>query len=105
MQFPIISVIVFIPIITGMLILLFPSERKTEIRVTALAASAVALGLSTWLYFSYDVDTAGYQFVEKVYLAKGIGHFLLCRRRRHEHAVGLADWHCDVHRCVNLMGG
>ena len=65
MQFPILSVIVFIPIITAVLILLFPSERKTEIRVTALAASAVALGLSTWLYFAYDVETAGYQFVEK----------------------------------------
>ena len=65
MQFPIISVIVFIPIISGMLILLIPSERKTEIRVTALAASAVALGLSVWLYFSYNIDSAGYQFVEK----------------------------------------
>lgn len=65
MQFPIISVIVFIPVISGMLILLIPSERKTEIRVTALAASAVALGLSIWLYFSYNVDSAGYQFVEK----------------------------------------
>ena len=65
MQFPIISVIVFIPIISGLLILLIPSERKSEIRVTALAASAVALGLSVWLYFSYDIESAGYQFVEK----------------------------------------
>src|SRR6056300_867006 len=73
MQFPIISVIVFIPIITAVLILLFPSERKTEIRVTALAASAVALGLSTWLYFSYDIETAGYQFVEKYTWLKDLG--------------------------------
>jgi NADH-quinone oxidoreductase subunit M len=65
MQFPILSVIVFIPIITGLLILLFPSERKTEIRVTALAAAAFALGLSIWLYFSYDLGVGGYQFVEK----------------------------------------
>jgi len=73
MQFPILSVIVFIPIITAVLILLFPSERKTEIRVTALAASAVALGLSTWLYFAYDVETAGYQFVEKYTWLKDLG--------------------------------
>jgi NADH-quinone oxidoreductase subunit M len=73
MQFPIISVIVFIPIITGMLILLFPSERKTEIRVTALAASAFALGLSAWLYFSYDLDVGGYQFVEKYTWLKDLG--------------------------------
>jgi NADH-quinone oxidoreductase subunit M len=73
MQFPIISVIVFIPIITALLILLIPGERKTEIRVTALAASAVALGLSTWLYFSYDLETGGYQFVEKYTWLKDLG--------------------------------
>jgi len=73
MQFPILSVIVFIPIITGGLILLFPSERKTEIRVTALAAAAFALGLSVWLYFSYDIDVGGYQFVEKYTWLKDLG--------------------------------
>jgi NADH-quinone oxidoreductase subunit M len=73
MQFPIISVIVFIPIITGVLILLFPSERKAEIRVTALAASAFALGLSVWLYFSYDIETGGYQFVEQYTWLKELG--------------------------------
>jgi NADH-quinone oxidoreductase subunit M len=73
MQFPILSVIVFIPIITGGLILLFPSERKTEIRVTALAAAAFALGLSVWLYFSYDLEVGGYQFVEKYTWLKNLG--------------------------------
>jgi NADH-quinone oxidoreductase subunit M len=65
MQFPILSVIVFTPIITGLLILLMPAERKDEIRVTALAASLLALGLSTWAYFSYDIAAGGYQFVER----------------------------------------
>ncbi|MBC8332526.1 MAG: NADH-quinone oxidoreductase subunit M [Anaerolineae bacterium] len=65
MQFPIISVIVFTPLITGMLILLMNGERKTEIRVTALAASAFALALSLWVYFTYDLAAGGYQFVEK----------------------------------------
>ena len=50
MQFPIISVIVFTPLVTGILLLLFPEDKKTEIRVTALAASAFALLLSIWLY-------------------------------------------------------
>jgi NADH-quinone oxidoreductase subunit M len=36
--FPFLSVIIFTPIISGLLILLIPGERKTEIRVTALAA-------------------------------------------------------------------
>ncbi len=65
MQFPIISVIVFTPIIAGLLIFLLPGERKNEIRVTALAAAALALLLSIWVYFSYDTAAGGYQFVEK----------------------------------------
>jgi NADH-quinone oxidoreductase subunit M len=65
MPFPILSVIIFTPIITGLLILMIPGERKTEIRVTALAASFLALALSTWVYFSYNTPVGGYQFVEK----------------------------------------
>jgi NADH-quinone oxidoreductase subunit M len=65
MQFPILSVIVFTPIVTGLLLLLIPGERKTEIRVTALAASLFALFLSTFVYFSYDIAAGGYQFLER----------------------------------------
>jgi NADH-quinone oxidoreductase subunit M len=65
MQFPILSVIVFIPIVTGLLLLLMPGERRSEIRVTALAASMVALFLSGWVYFSYDISSGGYQFIER----------------------------------------
>jgi len=65
MPFPFLSVIIFTPIITGLLILLIPGERKTEVRVTALAASFIALALSTWVYFSYNTSIGGYQFIEK----------------------------------------
>jgi len=65
MQFPILSFIVFTPVVAGLLILLIPAERKTEIRMAALAAGSFALALSVWAYFSYDVATAGYQFVER----------------------------------------
>jgi NADH-quinone oxidoreductase subunit M len=65
MQFPLLSFIVFTPIITALLILLIPEERKTEVRMAALAAGAFALILSIWAYFSYDISTAGYQFIEK----------------------------------------
>lgn len=64
MQFPILSVIVFTPIVTALLLLLMPGERKDEIRVTALAASFFAMFLSAWAYFSYDKAVGGYQFVE-----------------------------------------
>lgn len=65
MQFPILSIIVFTPIIAGLLILLIPAERKTEVRMAALAAGALALLLSIWVYFSYDIAAGGYQFVER----------------------------------------
>jgi NADH-quinone oxidoreductase subunit M len=66
MQFPILSVIVFTPLIAGLLILLLPAERKSEARVVALAAATFALFLSIWVYFSYDAAAGGYQFVEKI---------------------------------------
>ncbi len=65
MHFPILSIIVFTPILAGMLIMLFPAGRKTEIRMTALAAAAIALLLSAWVYFSYDMTQGGYQLIEK----------------------------------------
>lgn len=65
MQFPILSLIVFTPLVTGLLILLIPAERKNEVRVASIAAGAMALILSIWVYFAYDVNAGGYQFVEK----------------------------------------
>lgn len=65
MQFPVLSLIIFTPIITSLLLLLLPDNKKTEVRVISLAAATVALILSIWVYFSYDVSQAGYQFIEK----------------------------------------
>lgn len=64
MPFPILSVIIFTPIVAGILILLIPADRKTEVRVAALAAATLALLLSLWAYLAYDVSAAGYQFTE-----------------------------------------
>jgi NADH-quinone oxidoreductase subunit M len=47
-----------------MLILLFPSDRKNEVRMAALAAATIALLLSAWVYFNYDISKGGYQFME-----------------------------------------
>jgi NADH-quinone oxidoreductase subunit M len=65
MQFPLLSFIVFTPLVAGLLILLIPADRKTEARMAALAAGALALILSVWAYFGYDIAAGGYQFVEK----------------------------------------
>ena len=65
MQFPVLSIIVFIPILAAVIILLIPEDHKTEVRMAALAAALTVFGLSIWTYFNYDVAVGGYQFIEK----------------------------------------
>ena len=73
MGFPILSVITLTPFATGVLLLAFPAERKREIRWTALLAASLTLVLSVVAYFSYDVPTGGYQFVEKATWVEPLG--------------------------------
>src|SRR5450759_941238 len=65
MQFPFLSVIVFIPMVAALVLFTFKPEQKKGIRITALTAGLLALALSVWVYFGYDKAVAGYQFVEK----------------------------------------
>lgn len=65
MQFPFLSVITLTPAIVGALLLVFPADRKSEIRVAALAGATLCLALSLFVYFGYDAAAGGYQFVEK----------------------------------------
>jgi NADH-quinone oxidoreductase subunit M len=65
MQFPFLSVIVFTPLISALIILLYKPDQKKSIRVTALSAAVLALSLSIWVYFTYDKAVGGYQFIEK----------------------------------------
>ena len=104
MQFPILSFIVFTPIVSGLLILLIPADRKTEVRVAALAAGAFALILSLWAYFSYDIAAGGYQFVEKYTWLPALGHLLSRWSGWNECPAGPVDRCGDVHRCADLLG-
>jgi len=65
MNFPVLSVITFTPIVAALIMLLMPAHRKNEVRAVALAAATFALILAAWAYFSYDQSVAGYQFTEK----------------------------------------
>lgn len=78
MGFPILSVIIFTPIVAGLLILVVPAERKNWIRGIALAASFFVFILTFILYFGYDVNAGGYQFLEKIdwVPALGISYFV-----------------------------
>ena len=73
MSFPLLSAITFTPVTVGMLLLLFPADRHTEIRITALAGATLTLFLSIWAYASYDISLAGYQFVERLNWVPALG--------------------------------
>ena len=66
MNFPILSVITFLPFAAGLFILTMPATRKNETRAVALATAVVDLLLSGWVYLQYLLGhMQGYQFVEK----------------------------------------
>ncbi len=64
-QFPILSTLIFTPIVAGILLLLLPAENRIWIRRVALVAATLILLMSLFLYFSYDVSRGGYQFLEE----------------------------------------
>jgi len=66
MNFPVLSVIAFTPIVAALIILLLPPQRKNEARVVALTAASFALLLALWVYIQYLTQhMTGYQFTEK----------------------------------------
>lgn len=65
MNFPVLSVITFTPMVAAVIILLLPAQRKNEVRAVALAAATLALILSFWTYLNYDQAASGYQFLER----------------------------------------
>jgi NADH-quinone oxidoreductase subunit M len=65
MNFPVLSIITFTPLVAALIILMMPANRKNETRAIALASAVFALGLSAWVYFSYDQAAGGYQFLEQ----------------------------------------
>ncbi|HSM24130.1 MAG TPA: NADH-quinone oxidoreductase subunit M [Anaerolineaceae bacterium] len=66
MDFPILSVTIFIPLVAGLIILLFGRKKPDLIRPLALIASTLVLLLTIILWASYSIDDAGYQFIEYI---------------------------------------
>ncbi|MBI5964388.1 MAG: NADH-quinone oxidoreductase subunit M [Chloroflexi bacterium] len=66
MNFPILSIITFLPFVAAIIMLLIPANRKTEVRGVALATAAIDLLLSGWVYLQYLLGgMTGYQFIEQ----------------------------------------
>ncbi|HCU79670.1 MAG TPA: NADH-quinone oxidoreductase subunit M, partial [Chloroflexi bacterium] len=73
MGFPILSVITLTPVTFSLVLFLFPADKKKEIRLTALVAASITFALTIIAYFGYDMETAGYQFVEKYNWVESLG--------------------------------
>jgi NADH-quinone oxidoreductase subunit M len=66
MNFPILSIITFLPIFAAVILLTLPAARKNEARAVALATATLDLALSGWVYLQYlTQDMTGYQFIEQ----------------------------------------
>ncbi len=66
MGFPILSLIIFLPLAAGLLILALPADRKLAAKGIALGAGVLSLVLAVIVYAGYDLAQGGYQFVERV---------------------------------------
>jgi NADH-quinone oxidoreductase subunit M len=60
-SFPLLSILVFLPMASALVLLLFPARSARAVRWFALAVAALALALSAAAYLSYDIAAGGYQ--------------------------------------------
>ncbi len=73
MQFPILSVVIFLPLVAGILILFLPAERRNWIKGIALGTAILVLFLSIVIYRAYIIPQGGYQLVEQVAWLPALG--------------------------------
>lgn len=64
-MFPILTLIMLVPLIGAVIILLIPRDREDVIKTVAAMASFVSLLLSIAVFFGYDRIAGGFQFQEK----------------------------------------
>jgi NADH-quinone oxidoreductase subunit M len=59
------TIILFFPVLAGLVILFIPGDQVKAIRWTAFLSSLVPLGLSVWLWTAFNPNVAGFQFEEQ----------------------------------------
>ncbi|MFB0546249.1 MAG: NuoM family protein, partial [Anaerolineae bacterium] len=73
MNFPILTLITFTPLLGAILVLLIPREREDVIRRLSIVISFIPLVLAAVLWFSYDQTRGGIQFEQVVEWIPAIG--------------------------------
>ena len=83
MAFPLLSLLVWLPILGGALCLLLGNDRPQAARWVGLATALAALVLSVPLLTGFDMGSAAMQFVEQRAVDPDLRHPLSPRRRWH----------------------
>ncbi len=65
MDFPILSVIVLLPIISGAILFMLPPKRHDLIYKFALSIAFICFALSVVVYLGFDIDGDRFQFIEQ----------------------------------------
>lgn len=66
MNIPILSLIIFIPLIGGILLLFLPKDKDKQIKTVATTIAAIPVILTGWVCLLFDQTTAQVQFMEKI---------------------------------------
>jgi NADH-quinone oxidoreductase subunit M len=72
-NFPLLSVILFTPLVGAIVLLLIPKQRVDAIRWVANAAAVAGFLVSLPLWFAFDAQAGGWQFVERASWIPSIG--------------------------------
>ena len=73
MEFPILSTIMFVPLLGVLLVLLIPKDKEKLIKWLSIIVSLVPLILSIILWLGYDKTAAGMQYTEQVPWIQSLG--------------------------------
>ena len=65
MTMPVLSLLVFLPVIGAVLVLLMGKGRDNAVRQLTLAVSLLTFALSLYMWWHFDPNSADYQFVER----------------------------------------
>lgn len=63
---PLLSLLIFLPLLGAVIIGVMPAAQKVRIRTVATVFSAIPLALVVWLLAAYGYSRAGLQFVQRV---------------------------------------
>lgn len=71
--FPFLSAIMGAPLLAVVIILFLPADSRKAVRLVSLGSSLLALVLTLYVFWTYDRNQGGLQFVEKVLWVEDLG--------------------------------